>query len=145
MSSQKGNVSRTRAQKHKNRTVFKNNLHDKSNQTKLINSIQVGDVCLRCKEIIEWKIKYKKYKPLTQPKTCVKCSQKTVKQAYHVMCKECGIKLGICTKCCQKKEILEAQPTQNEQVSVINSMLISISIYHKGIHTISVSSIKKFK
>lgn len=116
MSLQKGNVSRTRPQKHKNRSVFKNNLHDKSNQTKMINSLQVNDVCLRCKEIIEWKIKYKKYKPLKQPKTCVKCSQKNVKQAYHVICKECGMKLGVCTKCCQKKDIVEAQPTEKEQV-----------------------------
>lgn len=119
MSLQKGNVSRTRPQKHKNTHVFKNTLHDSSNQTKLINSIQVSDVCLRCKDIIEWKIKYKKYKPLRQPKTCVKCSQKTVKQAYHVLCKECGTKLGICTKCCQKKEIMEALPTQKKQVSYI--------------------------
>lgn len=117
MSSQKGNVSRTRAQRHKNHTAFKNNLHDTSNRTKLVNSVQVSDVCLRCKEVIEWKIKYKKYKPLTQPKTCVKCSQKTVKAAYHVMCKECGIKLGVCTKCCQKKDIVEAPPSETEQVN----------------------------
>lgn len=118
MSLQKGNVSRTRSQKHKNKTVFKNDLHDKSNQIKVINSLHVSDVCLRCKEIIEWKIKYKKYKPLKQPKTCVKCSQKTVKKAYHVMCTECGSKLGVCTKCCQKKDIVQAVPTQREQVSI---------------------------
>lgn len=116
MSSQKGNVSRTRPQKHKNRTVFKNNLHDKSNQTKLINSLQVSDVCVRCKGIIEWKIKYKKYKPLKQPRTCVNCSQKTVKQAYHIMCSICSKTLGVCSKCCQKKDILEAPPSQKEQV-----------------------------
>lgn len=118
MSSQKGNVTRSRPQKHKNKTVFKNNLHDTSNQTKIINSIQVGDVCVRCKEIIEWKIKFKKFKLLKHSKTCVKCSQKTVKQAYHIICKECAGKLGICSKCCQKKEITEAHPTQQEQVIV---------------------------
>lgn len=120
MSLQKGNVSRTRPQKHKNRNVFKNDLHDKTNQIKMINSLQVNDVCERCKEIIEWKIKYKKYKPLKQPKTCVKCSQKTVRQAYHVMCKDCGLKLGVCTKCCQKKDIVEAQPTKEEQVKFLH-------------------------
>lgn len=116
MSSQKGNVSRTRCQKHNNQKAFKNDLHDTSNRTKLINSIQVSDVCGKCKEVIEWKIKYKKYKPLTQPKTCVKCSQKAVKQAYHVMCKECGVKLGLCTKCCQEKEIVTTAPINNNQV-----------------------------
>lgn len=115
MSSQKGNSSRTRPQKYKNKTAFKNNLHDTSIQTKVMNNIQVSDVCVRCKEIIEWKIKYKKYKPLTQPKKCVKCEQKTVKQAYHVMCLECGRKLQVCTKCCKTKEDIVTVPSKQEQ------------------------------
>lgn len=94
MSTQKGNSSRSRPQKYKNRTAFKNNLHDTSNKTKMINGLQVGDVCQRCKDIIEWKIKYKKYKPLTQPKKCVKCGNKAVKRAYNIMCLECAHKLG---------------------------------------------------
>lgn len=116
MSSQKGNTTRTRPQKHKNKTAFKNNLHDTSQRTKFINNIQVSEVCGRCKEIIEWKIKYKKYKPLTQPKKCVKCEQKTVKQAYHVMCSDCGKKHKVCTKCCQEKEIIQAPPDEKEQI-----------------------------
>lgn len=122
MSSQKGNSSRSRPQKHQNRTAFKNNLHDTSHRTKFINSIQVSDVCSRCKEIIEWKIKYKKYKPLTQPKKCVKCEQKTVKKAYHVMCFECGKQTGVCTKCCQSKEIVEAPPSEAEQLKLDNEL-----------------------
>nr|CAI5833238.1 unnamed protein product [Callosobruchus analis] len=124
MSLQKGNVQRTRAQKHRNHTAFKNSLHDTSNRTKLINSIQVSDVCVRCKDIIDWKIKYKKYKPLSQPKTCVKCGQKSVKQAYHVMCGDCGKKLGVCTKCSQKKEIVAGPPTKNEQIKLDNEMKV---------------------
>lgn len=116
MSTQRGSATRTRPQKHKNKTSFKNNLHDTSHQTKFINSIQVSDVCARCKEIIEWKIKYKKYKPLTQPKTCVKCEQRTVRQAYHVMCLDCGRKLGLCTKCCQAKDVVAPGPDKREQV-----------------------------
>ncbi|CAH1104559.1 unnamed protein product [Psylliodes chrysocephalus] len=114
MSSEKGNVARTRPQKHKNRGVFKNNLHDTNHVTKMINSIQVSHVCERCKDIIEWKIKYKKYKPLSQAKTCVKCNLKTVKRAYHVMCAECGKKLGLCTKCCQKKDVVVPPVTVNK-------------------------------
>ncbi|CAH0558169.1 unnamed protein product [Brassicogethes aeneus] len=122
MSSQKGNTGRTRPQKYKNRSAFKNNLHDKSTKTKLINSLHVSDVCVRCKEIIEWKIKYKKYKPLSQPKKCVKCEQKTVKKAYHVMCFDCGRKLEVCTKCCQSKEIVPAPPDKREQIKLDNEM-----------------------
>ncbi|XP_028136637.1 uncharacterized protein C9orf85 homolog isoform X1 [Diabrotica virgifera virgifera] len=122
MSTQKGNTGRTRPQKHKNRSAFKNNLHDTNHRTKMINSIQVSDVCARCKDIIEWKIKYKKYKPLTQPKTCNKCGLKTVKKAYHVMCSDCGKKLGVCTKCCEKREVFVAEPTEKQQVQLDNEL-----------------------
>lgn len=107
MSTQRGNASRQRAQKYKNTTAFKNTMHDKSDKTKMINSLQINDVCTRCKEVIAWKIKYKKYKPLTQLKTCVACGEKTVKRAYHVMCVKCGIKTGKCTKCCKSEEVVE--------------------------------------
>lgn len=80
MSTKKGNVGRTHPQKHQNRTAFKNDLHDTSNKIKIINSIKIAEVCERCKEIIDWKRKYRKYKPLTQPKTCNKCGQRAVKQ-----------------------------------------------------------------
>jgi len=101
MSSQKGNTNRTRPQKYKNATAFKNTKYDTSQRTKgIINTTQDG-LCERCKEKIEWKIKYKKYKPLTQPATCVRCHQKTVKKAYYTVCQPCATRLGICAKCAQ--------------------------------------------
>ncbi|KAG8307067.1 uncharacterized protein C9orf85 homolog [Homalodisca vitripennis] len=99
MSSQRGNTSRTRPQKHQNTRVFKNNLHDKSKKTQMINKITVTDTCDRCKAIIEWKIKYKKYKQLKNAKTCIKCSNKTVKQSYHTICGVCVQNLKVCAKC----------------------------------------------
>lgn len=99
MSVQKGNTHRSRGQKHQNTRAFKNNLHDTSKMTKFINKIEVTNVCQRCKAIIEWKIKYKKYKVMKNPKSCVKCNNKTVKQSYTVICAECCTKLKICAKC----------------------------------------------
>lgn len=73
MSTQRGaGPKRDRPQKHKNTFAFKNDLHDKTWQMKKINSLYVCEVCERCKLQIEWKIKYKKYKPLSQAKTCIK-------------------------------------------------------------------------
>lgn len=73
MSSRKGSgLTRTRAQKHKNSFAFKNDLHDKTPQQKLINSLNICEVCERCKAQIEWRIKYKKYKPLSQARTCIR-------------------------------------------------------------------------
>nr|XP_045229062.1 uncharacterized protein C9orf85 homolog isoform X2 [Macaca fascicularis] len=68
MSSQKGNVARSRPQKHQNTFSFKNDKFDKSVQTKKINAKLHDGVCQRCKEVLEWRVKYSKYKPLTKPK-----------------------------------------------------------------------------
>ncbi|XP_017888374.1 uncharacterized protein C9orf85 homolog [Ceratina calcarata] len=109
MSTQKGNCNRSRPQKHQNRTAFKNDLHDKSHQTKLINSIEVSNVCDRCKKIIEWKIKYKKYKALKTPSKCIKCEEKTIKNAYHNICLPCAAQYEICSKCSDKIDITKEE------------------------------------
>lgn len=99
MSSQKGNVNRTRPPKHRNVTAFKNNLHDTSKKIKVLNALQFDNVCPKCKAILEWKVKYKKYKPLKAAKICVKCSEKTIKEAYHTMCGKCAEAAKLCPKC----------------------------------------------
>ncbi|XP_054905094.1 uncharacterized protein C9orf85 homolog [Poeciliopsis prolifica] len=106
MSSQKGNVSRSRAQKHQNSTAFKNDKYGATAQVKKANSKIHDGLCQHCKGVLEWKVKYNKYKPLTQPKKCVKCSQKTVRDAYHIVCKPCSLLLEICCKCGKKEEII---------------------------------------
>ncbi|XP_076644166.1 uncharacterized protein LOC143354185 [Halictus rubicundus] len=118
MSTQKGNSNRSRPQKYKNQTVFKNDLHDKSHKIKMINSIEVANVCQRCKEIIEWKIKYKKYKPLKTPSKCIKCGDKSVKQAYHNICSSCAKETKVCSKCGAESEIIEGKPSKQESMKL---------------------------
>ncbi|KAM0732540.1 Uncharacterized protein ACS0PU_000701 [Formica fusca] len=118
MSCQKGNTSRSRPQKYQNHTAFKNNLYDNSKKIKFINSIEVVNVCERCKKIIEWKIKYKKYKALKGPIKCVKCEQKTVKHSYHNICLPCAKQNEICPKCGKKKEIVEVKPNREELIKL---------------------------
>lgn len=105
MSATKGSSTRKRPQKYQNKTAFKNDLHDTSQKTKLINSLEVNGVCKRCKDIIEWKIKYKKYKPLTAPRKCVGCDEKAVKHAYHLLCGKCASQKNVCAKCCIDVEV----------------------------------------
>lgn len=142
MSSQRGSgETRKRAQKHKNSFAFKNDLHDKTWQMKKINSLNVCEVCERCKAQIEWRIKYKKYKPLSQAKTCVKwvysrthfvwsllilfkffnfeiifqtkrCGNRTVTKAYHVCCKECAKKERCCAKCLTSADKVNIEPPE---------------------------------
>jgi len=118
MSSQRGNTNRSRAQKHQNRTAFKNNLHDTSQKTKFINNLQIVNVCEHCKNIIEWKIKYKKYKALKAPAKCTVCEQKTVKHAYHNICLPCAKQKEVCPKCGKNKEVVEGKPNKEEQTKL---------------------------
>ncbi|XP_040212410.1 uncharacterized protein C9orf85 homolog [Rana temporaria] len=106
MSSQRGNVQRSRPQKHKNATVYKNDKYETSSWTKAINSKLHDGVCQRCKDVLEWKVKFSKYKSLSQPKKCVKCLQKTVKDAYHIICKPCATRLDLCAKCGKNEDIV---------------------------------------
>uniref|UniRef100_A0A6M2DTS9 Uncharacterized protein n=1 Tax=Xenopsylla cheopis TaxID=163159 RepID=A0A6M2DTS9_XENCH len=122
MSTKRGDTTRSRPQKHQNRTAFKNNLHDTSHTTKLINSLNISQVCKHCKDVIEWKIKYKKYKPLTQPKTCTKCSEKVVKHAYHIMCIPCAQLNKVCPKCGQQEELVPKVATVEEQQKLDSEM-----------------------
>ncbi|XP_074525499.1 uncharacterized protein C9orf85 homolog [Halichoeres trimaculatus] len=118
MSSQKGNVSRSRGQKHQNATAYKNNKYGATAQVKKANSKIHDGLCQHCKGILEWKVKYNKYKSLTQPKKCVKCSQKAVRDAYHIICKPCSLQLEICCKCGKKEDIvvpINSQEDNTEQ------------------------------
>lgn len=118
MSSQRGNVTRSRPQRHQNTFSFKNDKFDKTVQTKKINTKLHDGVCQRCKEVLEWRVKYSKYKPLSKPKKCVKCLQKTVKDSYHIMCRPCACELEVCAKCGKKEDIVtpfnkEPEKTEN--------------------------------
>ncbi|XP_060763590.1 uncharacterized protein C9orf85 homolog [Neoarius graeffei] len=106
MSSRKGAASRTRGQKYQNTTAFKNDKYGASPQVKKANAKMHDGVCQRCKDILEWKVKYSKYKPLTQPRKCVKCLQKTVKDAYYIMCRPCALQLQLCAKCGKSEEVV---------------------------------------
>lgn len=112
MSTERGNGSRTRTQKHKNHFAFRNDLHDRTPKQKLLNTLHISEVCQHCKGVIEWKIKYKKYKPLSQPKTCTRCQQRNIRKAYHVLCRSCALESRVCAKCLKSAEEVEIEPPQ---------------------------------
>ncbi|KAF1389723.1 hypothetical protein PFLUV_G00076440 [Perca fluviatilis] len=115
MSSQKGNVSRSRGQKHQNSFAFKPDKYGATVQVKKAKSKIHDGLCQHCKGVLEWKVKYNKYKTLTQPKKCVKCCQKTVKDAYHILCKPCSLQLDICCKCGKKEDIVIPVNSQEDK------------------------------
>lgn len=85
--------------RHQNDYAFKHNKASKLT-AKILSTPNVG-LCKRCHDIIEWKKAYRKYKPLTQPRRCNVCQQKTITLAYHVICDACAKKQKKCAKCCE--------------------------------------------
>lgn len=51
---------------------------------------------------MEWRKKYRKYRPLRQPATCNDCHKKTVTAAYHRLCTPCARERRVCPFCCTK-------------------------------------------
>ncbi|TKY50152.1 C9orf85-like protein [Spatholobus suberectus] len=90
--------------KHQNKYAWKPNADRKINETEVGGRFrplsEITGVCPRCKEQIEWKRRYGKYKPLLQPAKCQRCSKRNVRQAYHNLCSGCAKEHGVCAKCC---------------------------------------------
>ena len=106
MSCRRGDQKK-KGQKHQNATAFKPGRYGESRQTKLAAALPLPGLCARCKEKIEWKKKYDKYKPLTAPRKCVACEGKKVKQAYYRLCQDCAGSKQVCAKCGEKADITE--------------------------------------
>ncbi|KAL6994126.1 hypothetical protein U1Q18_012232 [Sarracenia purpurea var. burkii] len=97
--------------KHQNTYAWNPNGGRKINETEVGGKFrpfsEVTGVCPRCKEKIEWKRKYGKYKPLTEPAKCQRCSKRAVRQAYHNLCAACAKEQNVCAKCsCRVNQII---------------------------------------
>jgi hypothetical protein len=112
MSTQKGNIKKT-GQKHQNTFAFKHNKN--SMLTRKIQEVPLDFLCAKCLEIMEWKIKYRKYKPLSTPAKCTLCETKTVYKAHRALCDKCCIDLKLCSKCVEPCTEY-ARPTKSSKI-----------------------------
>ncbi|QQP35510.1 C9orf85 [Caligus rogercresseyi] len=65
-----------------------------------MNLVVSDHCCPKCSGVIQWKIDYGKYKPLSRPGKCVRCQERRIKQAYHTLCENCTSEGGgLCAKC----------------------------------------------
>ncbi|KAL2504953.1 hypothetical protein Adt_20574 [Abeliophyllum distichum] len=123
--------SRKGPQKHQNKFAWKPNDSGQINPTELGGRLrpysEVTGVCLRCKEQIEWKRKYGKYKALIEPAKCQRCSKRNVRQAYHNLCTGCAKEHRICAKCSCRvgniigRDILEVEAEQKKLEEAIKN------------------------
>lgn len=65
-----------------------------------IQKVMCEGICKRCREKVQWRFTYDKYKPLTKPATCQQCKNKTVTKAYRTICDGCAAKRNACPACC---------------------------------------------
>ncbi|KAJ4707261.1 Small acidic-like protein [Melia azedarach] len=90
--------------KHQNSYAWKANAGTKINEREVGGKLrpfsEITGVCPRCKEQIDWKRRYGKYKPLSEPAKCQRCSKRAVRQAYHSLCPGCAKEQNVCAKCC---------------------------------------------
>jgi hypothetical protein len=86
-----------RGQKHQNSFAY---VPSKHNPHKVkIAEIKIINCCQKCVEVLQYKQRFGKYKPLKQPTKCIQCQQKTVLNAYHALCGKCAKDSGCCAKC----------------------------------------------
>lgn len=105
----KGNPTK-KGQKHQNSYAFKHNKN--SRKTREIAKINHhGALCKRCQEKIDWRKKFRKYKPIKDPGICNGCKQRNVMRAYHTLCSSCAGGRQVCAKCTKK---FDAVPTAEE-------------------------------
>jgi hypothetical protein len=101
MSTRTGGASK-QGQKHQNTYAFKHNKN--SILTRKIKQSPLDHLCERCMNQVEWRINFRKYKPLSAPSKCNLCDMKNVYKAYRSICDVCANAKKICTKCTEPIE-----------------------------------------
>ena len=71
-------------------------------------------LCAHCFEIVEWKLKFGKYKKMTQPKKCRICEHKTIVKSYRNICDNCSRTNKVCSKCGDSKAVNTKLPNRLE-------------------------------
>lgn len=61
----------------------------------------VTNICTTCREKLQWRFKFDKYKPLTKPGNCQECKLKKITKAYRTYCDSCALKKKVCPGCCK--------------------------------------------
>jgi hypothetical protein len=89
---------------HQNTFAFRHNPKSKKTE-KILSSPNVG-VCTKCHDKIEWRKKYRKYKPLTQPSKCNVCNNRSITAAYHTICGKCAVSDGVVVAMFEKQKRL---------------------------------------
>ena len=76
-------------------------------------------LCKHCYEKIDWKLKFGKYKKLSQPSKCNLCDRKTVVKAYRTICDKCCDDQKICSMCGEEKTIVPFTDEERDHLKTL--------------------------
>ncbi len=99
--SSRGGDNKKKAQKYQNAFTFKHNKNSMLTR-KIRDATPLDFLCERCLDKLEWRINFRKYKPLKNSTKCNMCDEKKIFKAYRTICEECALSvkdLKLCTKC----------------------------------------------
>ena len=121
-----GSPAYSRRPAHQNTFAFKHNPN--SRKTKTILALPNTGLCARCHDLIEWKKKYRKYKPLDRPRKCTGCAAPAIKLAYHVLCQPSAGARGVCAKCLEARALVGTEDAERAELRAQIDLLET----HKG-------------
>lgn len=80
-----------------------------------ISKAMCEGICDKCREKVQWRFKYDKYRPLKNPGNCQQCRQKVITKAYRTICDKCAAARKVCPSCCVDLEELKRMRAQLEE------------------------------
>lgn len=87
----------------KKKFIRNRDLKLKNNELQKEQTIQTQmciGICDRCKQKLQWKFQFAKYKPLKSPGNCKNCHLKVITKAYRTLCDACASLKHCCASCC---------------------------------------------
>mmetsp|Transcript_3876 Transcript_3876/g.6059 ORF Transcript_3876/g.6059 Transcript_3876/m.6059 type:complete len:230 (+) Transcript_3876:81-770(+) len=81
----------------------------------------MGDgVCPKCREKLQWRFQFNKYKALKNLANCQGCKKKCITKAYRTLCDNCASERRVCPGCCKNMhEALEAKKQRDAAVGAL--------------------------
>ena len=101
---------------HQNSFAYRHNKGSK--KTKAIYAVVHKNLCSHCYDKVEWKKKYRKYKPLLKSRKCNRCHELKVNRAYHTICDDCSVRDNVCAWCTADRSSVRIVKGKNERAEL---------------------------
>ena len=114
---------RGKHQKYQNRKAY--SIKYQADLMTLQEKTPKDNLCHRCFDQVDWKLKFGKYKVNTTPGRCRVCEQKTVVKSYRHLCDPCAQSHKLCAKCGEAapiKNYVHKEKDEADQAKKLASM-----------------------